>query len=426
MKSLQKQALDWIAQDKEAIVSFLSKLVQCKTPSDPGDTRSAMALIQDFMEKAGLSYEIRQANAYMPNLLSAIEMKTAGRHLMFNGHLDVMPAGKEPGWTDDPWSGKIKDGRVWGRGTSDMKAGVTAMLFAYTYLSRLQEQLSGKVSLSLVSDEETGYERGTGYLFAQAESKMLADCVLTGEPSGTDAISFASKGYLQFTVNIQTRGAIAGYSCESKSAISIAAAVIADLKALEAIEVVLPDAISTLRSDPEKRSQYEAVRGKAEGELLSKVTADITTIQGGGLLSVIAPDCSFTVAVVMPIGTESHRIVSSIQKILSRYPEATWELEGISEGDISDPNHEMVGILQDTVIELGWKKPIPVADIALSDCRHWRYRGIPAFWYGPDGSLCSAANESVEIEEVLHLVRTYTLAAIQYLQAAPERTEVRQ
>lgn len=70
---------------------------------------------------------------------------------------------------------------------------------------------------------------------------------------------------------------------------------------------------------------------------------------------------------------------------------------------------------------LGRKKPEPVPDIAISDCRHWRYRGIPAFWCGADGSRYSAANEYVEIEELLHLVRTYTLAAMQYL-SKPHKT----
>lgn len=80
---------------------------------------------------------------------------------MFNGHLDVMPAGNEQGWTDDPWSGKISDGKVWGRGTADMKCGVTASLFAFIYLTRMKDKLNGILSLTLVSDEETGYDRGT-------------------------------------------------------------------------------------------------------------------------------------------------------------------------------------------------------------------------------------------------------------------------
>lgn len=397
MEQLQKQVLEWVEQDKEAIISFFSKLVQCKTPSEPGDTQSAFDLINKFMNEQGLSYNEIKANDIMPNFISSINMKKAGKHLMFNGHLDVMPAGNEPGWIDDPWSGKIQDGKVWGRGTSDMKAGVTAMLFAYTYLARLKENLSGKVSLTLVSDEETGYERGTGYLFEKIENEMIADCVLAGEPSGTDAISFASKGYIQFTVNVKTRGAIAGYSKESKSAIYIASEIISDMKKLENIEVDLPKLISDLLTNPEKRSQYETVRGKEEGELLSKVTVDITTIQGGDLLSVIAPSCSFTVAVVVSVGTNPYKIVKATKDIISRYLEAELILDGINIADISNPDHEMVEILQSTVEELGWKKPIPVADIAISDCRHWRYRNIPAFWYGADGSRCSAANKYVEI-----------------------------
>lgn len=307
-----------------------------------------------------------------------------------------------------------------------MKAGVTAMLFAYAYLSKMLEQFVGKLSLPLVSDEETGYERCTGFLFEEMEQDMIADCVLAGEPSGTNAISFASKGYMQFTVKIQTRGAIAGYSSESQSAITIASSVIQELQKLERIEVAIPRILSDVLSDPQQKSRYEARRGKSEAELLDKITVDITTIQGGDLLSVIAPECSFTVAVVIPVGADPYLIFQQANKMISNYPEAELILEGISAWDISDPNHEMVGILQDTVTMLGWEKPEPVPDIAISDCRHWRYRNIPAFWYGADGSRCSAANEYVDIEELLHLVRTYTLAALQYLSKPPKITSKKQ
>lgn len=402
MEQLHKQILEWVNQDRGRIVSLFSKLVQCRTPSVPGDTRSAASLVKEYLKQEGLAFREVNANEIMPNLISAVNMKKPGRHLMFNGHLDVMPAGKEPGWTDEPWSGKITDGKVWGRGSSDMKAGVTSLLFAYIYLARLRGQLRGKLSLTLVSDEETGYERGTGYLFEQMGPEMLADCVLSGEPSGADTISFASKGYIQFTVAVTTRGALAGYSGYGKSAIEIAADVIRDLKVLEQLEVGVPEHIVG-RSDEE--------------EFLRKITVDITTIRGGDLISVNAPKCSFTAAVVVPVGTDPYRVVSRAQEIVSRYPEATLILDGISPADCSAPDGEMVGILQDTVTGLGWKKPKPVADIAISDCRHWRYRGIPAYWYGPNGDRCSAADEYVEIEELLHLVRTHTIAAVRFLTA---------
>jgi succinyl-diaminopimelate desuccinylase len=75
----------------------------------------------------------------------------------------------------------------------------------------------------------------------------------------------------------------------------------------------------------------------------------------------------------------------------------------------------MTAILQHTVTYLGWPQPQMVLDIAISDLRYWRYRGTPGFWYGPNGDNVSASNESVEIEELLHLVCTYVLASAEYL-----------
>lgn len=108
-------------------------------------------------------------------------------------------------------------------------------------------------------------------------------------------------------------------------------------------------------------------------------------------------------------------VFSKARNIVARYPEAEIELEGVDSADVSDPESEMAIILQETVEDLGRIKPEMTPDIAISDCRYWRFRGIPAFWYGPDGNDCSAANESVSIEDLMHVVRTHALAAAQYL-----------
>lgn len=415
LKQIREQVMDWVTRDEEKIVELFSRLVQCETPSPPGDTREAMALVKSYLEAEGLPFKEVTAEESMPNLISSVRMPREGRHLMFNGHLDVLPAGQEPGWSDDPWSGKVADGRVWGRGTSDMKAGVTAMLFAYTYLSRLSEDLSGRLSLTLVSDEETGNGLGTGYLFEQIESEMEADCVLSAEPSGTGAVCFASKGYIQFTVRVATRGAISGYPNASKNSIHIATDIIRDLGALENIEVNLPSSITAILADPQRRERHDALMGKGTAELLSLITVNVGTIEGGSSPSVIAPDCEFSVTVVVPVGTDPHAISAQAREIVERYPEAEFELEGADAADISDPDSEMAVILQETVEGLGRAKPEMAPEIAISDCRFWRYRGTPAYWYGPEGGECSAADESVAIEDVLHIVRTYALAAAQFL-----------
>lgn len=104
---------------------------------------------------------------------------------------------------------------------------------------------------------------------------------------------------------------------------------------------------------------------------------DICTVKGGTLPSVIAPDCKFVAAVVIPAGTDAGFIAAQAQKIVSRYPGTTLVVAGVDLPDFSDPGGEMVGILQDTAESLGLKCPVPTPDIALSDCRYWRSRGDP-------------------------------------------------
>lgn len=172
-------------------------------------------------------------------------------------------------------------------------------------------------------------------------------------------------------------------------------------------------------SDPAWRKRHDELAGPGSADLLARITVNVGTIEGGSSASVIAPDCVFSATVVTPVGADPYKVFSKAREMVSRYPEATFEWEGAAVADVSDPGHEMASILQDTVQGLGRIRPEMTPAIAISDCRYWRYRGVPAFWYGPDGSLCSAANESVEIDELLHVVRTYTLAAVRYLNAAP-------
>lgn len=280
MKQISEQILEWIKRDEQKIFALFSRLVQCPTPSPPGDTREVAKLLKGYLEEQGLAYKEENFDETMPNLLSSVEMHVKGRHLMFNGHLDVLPGGDEPGWTDDPWSGKIADGKVWGRGSADMKAGVTAMLFSYAYLAQLRNKLKGKVSIALVSDEETGFGRGAGYMFQRNENEMLTDCVLSAEPSGSEAICFASKGYLQFTVRVATPGAIAGYPNESKNSILIASQIIRDLNELQSIKINLPATMKTMEASPKWRKRHEELMGEGAAELIPLITVDVGVIDG--------------------------------------------------------------------------------------------------------------------------------------------------
>ena len=412
---MKDKILNRIERDRAAIVDFCAKLVRCNTSSSHGDTRFAAELIKNYFAAENIGFREIAACKTMPNLVATTEMAKVGRHLMLNGHLDVMPAGNEAGWTVPPWSGTIRDGKIIGRGVSDMKAGVTAMIFAYKYLREFRENLSGRLTLTLVSDEETGYGRGTGFLFKKIPELMRADSVLTGEPSGVDAISFSSKGYIQITVKVTTRGAIAGYSNESRSAIEVAAEIIRDLKELENFHVEIPASLQKFLNEPNYRKLHEKVRGAEHLEQLTRVTVDICTIKGGSLSTVIAADCKFVAAIVIPLGTEVEALISEIKSIVERYPEAALTIDGVDLPEISPPDGELAKVLSEAIVTLGKVKPVMTPDIALSDCRYWRYSGIPAYWYGAGGELCSAANEFVTVDDLIHVTKVHALAILNYL-----------
>ena len=93
------------------------------------------------------------------------------RHLIYCGHTDVVPAGDRSKWDFDPFSGEIKDGWMLGRGASDMKAGLTGLIFAATILKRLNVELPGQLTLSDCPDEETGGEFGVPWLLEKGSLK---------------------------------------------------------------------------------------------------------------------------------------------------------------------------------------------------------------------------------------------------------------
>ena len=116
-----------------------------------------------------------------------------------NGHFDVVPAGA--GWTVDPFGGVVRDGRIYGRGACDMKAGIAAAVFAVEAIRRAGVELEGTVEISGTVDEESGGFAGVAWL---AQDKRVSssrnDCVIIPEPLNVDRICIGHRGVYWFEV----------------------------------------------------------------------------------------------------------------------------------------------------------------------------------------------------------------------------------
>ena len=193
-----KEAIDridrYIRDHQTDAVELLQALV--REPSTQGNETGVQQVVIRKLEDLGLSVDVwdppydelarhpyfvasRDTYAGSPNVVGVLKGTGGGRSLILNGHIDVVPAGDRSKWTDDPFSGAVKDGKVFGRGTTDMKGGNVSMLLAMEALIRSGIRLKGDVIFHSVIEEETG---GVGTL-ATVLRGYRADAALIPEPT---------------------------------------------------------------------------------------------------------------------------------------------------------------------------------------------------------------------------------------------------
>ena len=124
----------------------------------------------------------------------------------FNGPIDVVPAGQ--GWSVDPWAGEVRDGKVFGRGSCDMKGGLAAAIVAVETLLESGAELPGALEISGTVDEESGGYGGVAWLAGQGLfSPPRVDHVIIPEPLDVDRVCIGHRGV--WWAEIETKGEIA-------------------------------------------------------------------------------------------------------------------------------------------------------------------------------------------------------------------------
>lgn len=413
MSELKRQLATWIDEDRETIVGFLCDFVRAKSPNPPGDTTLAAAHVTRFLQAHGLPFRVIAPQATMPNIVGSFEGGAPGRHLVLNGHMDVFPADEaNERWTYGPWSGAIADGKIYGRGVADMKAGTSASIFTYCYLHRIREHLKGRLTLTAVSDEETFGPWGARYLM-EHHPEVHGDCLLNGEPSSPLTIRFGEKGPLWLRFTTRTKGAHGAYTHLTPSATKIAARLILELEELTTLQPSVPIEIADALAGA--AAAIDEAQGPGAKDIVQRVTVNIGVIHGGQKVNMVPGTCAFEADVRLPPGLGKEEVLAKIHRILAGYPATAMEEINYSAPTAGDPDHEMIGILRANARALGRPDPAPIISLGGTDARLWRQRGIPGLVHGPFPRGMAQADEHVEIEEYLHVVRMHVLSAFDYL-----------
>ena len=199
----------------QEIVEFASALIRVPTVNPPGEGYDDCArLIGRTLASCGFEVDYVRAEGRPEHTDAHPRVNVVGlrrgRHdrpaVHLNGHFDVVPPGA--GWSIDPFGGIVRDGRIYGRGACDMKAGIAAAVFAAEAIRRAGIELNGSLEISGTVDEESGGFAGAAYLAEQRRlSSDRIDHVIIPEPLGVDRICIGHRGVYWFEVT--THGRIA-------------------------------------------------------------------------------------------------------------------------------------------------------------------------------------------------------------------------
>src|SRR3954464_12662285 len=199
-------------QDETAEV--LAKLIRFKTVNPPGNERECLEWLAGYLVDAGLEVELDGAEPERPNLVAKYAGGEDGPVLGYLSHVDTVLADAED-WSADPWSGEIRDGHLYGRGTIDMKNQTAAEAVAAATLARNGARFKGTLKVIAVADEETGGQLGAKWITENRPDLSRVDYLLN-EGAGAImpygdrrlyGVCVAEKGTFRF--NVDTTGTAA-------------------------------------------------------------------------------------------------------------------------------------------------------------------------------------------------------------------------
>ena len=190
---LRQGLRDALGRSRGRLVALCQDLVSIDSQNPPGDTRPLAGFITNWIgERSDVEIRRTAPQASVINLTIRLRTGAPGRRLIFNGHLDTFTVGDESAWTVPPLSGTVKGNRIYGRGVSDMKAGLAAALLALDLLYPIRDKLRGELVLALAGDEETGSRWGTQHLLTNVP-EARGDAMLSGDAGSPRVIRFGEK-----------------------------------------------------------------------------------------------------------------------------------------------------------------------------------------------------------------------------------------
>ncbi len=394
--------------DPRYAIGLLQMLLRFPTVNPPGRELALARFLAEEMERLGLEarlYPLDQERgsvvAWLPTAGAPPGPGPAGgqtgggsarwrRALVFSGHLDVVPPGDEA-WDFDPFDGVFQPGRVGGRGASDMKGAVAAMVAAAGALARARLRRDYDLVWAFTAGEEVD-SAGAQDLVRRGALDGAAALVV-GEPTDLE-IAVAEKGALWLELTVHGRAAHGSMPEQGDNAILRMA------RALEAIDRLELDA------DPHP--------------LLGRPTVSVGTVSGGTKTNVVASRCMVTLDVRTVPGQDHQAVAAAVAEAASRAAggEARLELRIVNDRPPveTNPSHPLVGLVTDVSAAVARRPGPPRGVPYYTDAAVLAPAlGVPTVILGPgDPAQAHRTSEWVSVDNVIHATRIYAVLAARF------------
>lgn len=320
-----------------------------------------------------------------------------GRSLILNGHIDVVPTGPADLWTSPPFEPRVANGRLYGRGAGDMKAGIAAYTAAFAALRDLGYQPAAPVYLQSVIEEEC---TGNGAL-ACLHRGYRADAAVIPEPFN-HTLSIAQVGVMWVRLAVTGTPAHVLDTSAGRNAIEAAWALAGHLKALEI------------------RWNEPGRRHHAFCDHAHPININLGRIEGGEWASSVPTRCVVDLRLGFFPGEDPRAVRDEVADAVARALRDDPALSGVAaeliwtgfqaEGCAIDPAHPLLTALADCHRAVRGDEPRHVALTCTTDARFFAlYGDTPATCYGPEATRIHGLDESVSLDSVRDVTRVLAL-----------------
>lgn len=387
-----------IEVDAQGVVEFTQALVRIPSTNDPARGRSeqpAADLVAAKMREWGWEPVMYEAAPGRPNVVAVVEGGGGdGPTLMFEGHTDVVTEGDLSEWTVDPFGGEIRDGKLWGRGSADMKSGLAATLYA-TRALQLAGPFPGRIKVCALADEE-GLMIGAHHFVDQGLAADV-DGAIVAEPEAGEICAVA-KGALRLRVDLTGKMAHGAMPQHGRNPVQAVGALLTGLRELQA----------------ELQKRFPA------HEHLGEVYVTPTVVRAGSEEQVnVIPATASVFIDIRTIPGVDHQDIAARVAALAAWDGITADVTTLVDRPpvdvpVTDP---VVAALAAAHRDVTGEEPVYGGVPGSTDgtvLTHWG--GVPSVVYGPGGKwIAHQADEYVEVDEIVRCTRVFAEAARRFL-----------